>query len=80
MNRLGVRAVISTGPGANPDQLYIAKLAGGKSLPVARFPPRLGQRSRRPAHESGRMAPDTSDRSIPLTRGRTTEFVRDGDA
>ena len=26
--------MILTGPGANPDTLYIAKLAGGKSLPV----------------------------------------------
>jgi hypothetical protein len=65
--------VILTGPGARPDKLYIAKLGGGKSLPVPGCPPRLGQRSRRPAPESGRRAPEPSDRSIPLTRGRTTE-------
>jgi hypothetical protein len=47
-----------TAPGACPDKLYIAKLGGGKSLPVPGCPPRLGQRSRRPAPESGRMAPE----------------------
>src|SRR5262245_39869472 len=32
-NRSGGRAVILTGPGANPDRLYIAKLVGGKGVP-----------------------------------------------
>ena len=46
MNRFGGRAVISTGPGADPDSLYIAKLGGGKGLSVAGCPPRLDQRSK----------------------------------
>jgi hypothetical protein len=51
-NRFGCGTVISTGPGANPDSLYIAKLAGGKSLPVPGCPPRLGQLG------SGALRPD----------------------
>ena len=47
-----------TGPGARPDKLYNAKLGEGKSLPVPGCLPRLGQRSSRPAPESGRMAPE----------------------
>ena len=58
--------MISTGTGANPDSLYIAKLAGGKSLPVLGCPPRLGQlglgapatglRRRPPAHSEDALA------------------------
>src|SRR5262249_35066007 len=57
-NRFGGRAEILTGPGADRDQLYNAKLPVGKGIPVPGCPPHLGRRSRRPAPESGHRAPD----------------------
>src|SRR5262249_23760422 len=68
-NRSGGRAMILTGPGANPDSLYIAKLVGARAFRCRDARP--GQRSGRSAPESGRKAPEPSDRSILLSRGRS---------
>src|SRR5262249_60273455 len=42
-NRSGGRAVILTGPGANPDTLYIAKCVEGKGFPVPGCLPAWGR-------------------------------------
>ena len=50
--------MILTGPEANPDKLYIAKLVGCKGFPDPGMPARFGQRSSEPGPESGRRAPE----------------------